>query len=331
MTAAETPSIRPSIIGTGSQVPQKILGNDEIAARLGVNSDWILKRCGIRERRVLAPGETTTSLALQAAEKALASAGRRAGEIDLIVVATATPDHAFPSTACLVQRGLGVKGCPAFDVQATCAGFVYALSVVEGMFQVGNSRLALVIGADRLTDLIDWNDPNTAFLFGDGAGAAVIEAAAEPQGGRLGRVLLGADGSQAPNLQARPHKQQKIGDVEAHPAIRLDGSVVFKQAVRVLSNLVESLLRQEGLTAADLDWVLPHQANRRIFNAIAEGTGLPIERFLSTIDIYGNTSTASIPLTLDHSLRQGTLKPGDKALMLGFGSGFTWGGALVHF
>ena len=323
--------MRASIIGTGSQVPQKILGNDEVAARLGVTSDWIYRRCGIRERRVLAAGETTTSLALQAAKKALASAARRADEIDLIIVATATPDHAFPSTACLVQRGLGSKGCPAFDVQATCAGFVYALSIVEGMFSAGSARLALVIGADRVTDLIDWNDPNTAFLFGDGAGAAVVEAAAEPSRGRLGRVLLGADGSQAPNLQARPHKQQKIGDTEAHPAIRLDGSVVFKQAVRVLSNLVASLLEQEGLTAADLDWVLPHQANERIFNAIAQGTGLPIKRFLSTIDIYGNTSTASIPLTLDHSWRQGTLKPGDKTLILGFGSGFTWGGALLHF
>ena len=331
MTAAKAPSTRASIIGTGSQVPQKILGNDEIASRLGVTPDWIYQRCGIRERRVLAPGETTASLALQAAEKALASAARRPGEIDLIIVATATPDHAFPSTACLVQRGLGIKGCPAFDVQATCAGFVYALAVVEGMFQSGSAHLALVLGADRMTDLIDWNDPNTAFLFGDGAGAAIIESAAEPLRGRLGRVLLGADGSQAPNIQARPHKQQKIGNTEAHPAIRLDGSVVFKQAVRVLSSLVESLLKQEGLTATDLNWILPHQANERIFNAIAQGTGLPIERFLSTIDIYGNTSTASIPLTLDHSLRQGNIKPGDKVLMLGFGSGFTWGGALVHF
>ena len=331
MTTLKTLSIQASIIGTGSQVPQKILGNDEVAARLGVTSNWIYQRCGIRERRVLAPGETTASLALQAAEKALASAARRPSEIDLIIVATATPDHAFPSTACLVQRGLGIKGCPAFDVQATCAGFVYALSVVEGMFQAGSARLALVIGADRVTDLIDWNDPNTAFLFGDGAGAAVVEAAAAPSRGRLGRVLLGADGSQASNLQARPHKQQKIGDTEGHPAIRLDGSVVFKQAVRVLSNLVGALLEQEGLTAADLNWVLPHQANKRIFNAIAQGTGLPIERFLSTIDIYGNTSTASLPLTLDHSLRQGTAKAGDKALMLGFGSGFTWGGVLVHF
>ena len=332
MTAAETPSVQCSIIGTGSQVPLKVLGNDEIADRLGVTSDWIHQRCGIRERRVIAPGETTTSLALQAAEKALASAECRPGEIDLILVATATPDHAFPSTACLVQRELGIRGCPAFDIQATCAGFVYALSVVEGMFQAGSAHLALVIGADRVTDLIDWNDPNTAFLFGDGAGAAVIEASAEPlRGSRLGRVLLGADGSQAPNLQARPYRQQKIGDTESHPAIRLDGSVVFKQAVRVLSDLTASLLKQEGLTADDLDWVLPHQANKRIFKAIAEGIGLPIEHFLSTIEIYGNTSTASIPLTLDHSLRQGTVKPGDKALMIGFGSGFTWGGALVHF
>ena len=262
MTTVKTLSIQASIIGTGSQVPQKILGNDEVAARLGVTSNWIYQRCGIRERRVLAPGETTATLALQAAEKALASATRRPSEIDLIIVATATPDHPFPSTACLVQRGLGIKGCPAFDVQATCAGFIYALSIVEGMFQAGSARLALVIGADRVTDLIDWNDPNTAFLFGDGAGAAVIEAAAAPSRGRLGRVLLGSDGSRAQNLQARPYKQQKIGDTEGHPAIRLDGSVVFKQAVRVLSNLVEALLEQEGLTVADLNWVLPASSQR---------------------------------------------------------------------
>ena len=314
------------IIGTGSHLPARVLTNAELEAQIETTSEWILERTGIRERHIAAEGELTSDLAQQAAEKAIEAAGIDAGEIDLIVVATTTPDRVFPGTACVLQAKLGItNGCPAFDVQAVCSGFVYAVSVADQFIRSGQVRTALVVGAETLSRITDWTDRGNCILWGDGAGAVVLRASDEP--GILA-THLHADGRYQDLLFVDGGVSLKK---EGACYMRMSGNAVFKMAVNTLDAIVDETLQANGLNKTDIDWLVPHQANIRIIQATAKKLGMSMERVVVTVDRHGNTSAASIPLALDTAVREGKIKVGETVLMEAFGGGFTWGSVLVRF
>jgi len=321
------------LVGTGSTLPPRIVSNDDLAADLAtrgvVTSDeWIVTRTGIRQRHISEPGTRTSTLAIEAARRALADAGVAADEVDLIIVATSTPDYLLPSTACLVQAALKVKNGAAFDVQAACSGFAYALATADSFIRAQRARCALVVGAEVFSNILDWHDRSTCVLFGDGAGAVVLKASTEP--GILA-ARLHADGSLAHILGARGHvaQGQAIGD----PFLRMDGQAVFKQAVTVLEKSAREVCQEAGLSVAELDWLIPHQANVRIINMLGKKLGVDPARVVVTVDRHANTSAASVPLALDAARRDGRVGgggSGQHVLMQGVGGGFTWGSILVR-
>ena len=317
------------ITGTGSFLPPLRLTNDDLAARLArdgieTSDQWIVERTGIKARHFVEGDIACSDLAVQAARQALDAAGCAAADIDLIIVATSTPDMVFPSTACIVQQKLGVHGCPAFDVQAVCSGFVYALTLADSLIRTGAARKALVIGAEVFSRILDFKDRGTCVLFGDGAGAVVLEASDTP--GILATELH-ADGRHVGILCVPGHVAG--GAVIGDPVLKMDGPAVFKMAVTVLYDVAQSVLAKAGMTHADVDWLIPHQANIRILQSTAKRLKLPLEKVIVTVDQHGNTSAASIPLALDASVRSGKIAPGDTVLLEGVGGGFTWGAVLL--
>ncbi|MEK8045044.1 beta-ketoacyl-ACP synthase III [Ideonella margarita] len=317
------------ITGTGSKLPERRVTNAELAAQLAergleTSDEWIVERTGIRARHFAAPDVTSSDLGTEAARQALAAAGCEPGAIDLIIVATSTPDMVFPSTATMVQHKLGIAGCPAFDVQAVCSGFVYALTVADAMIRAGSATKALVIGAEVFSRILDFNDRTTCVLFGDGAGAVVLEASDEP--GILA-TKLHADGRHRDILCVPGHVSG--GEVIGLPLLKMDGQAVFKLAVGVLDEVAREVLDAAGRTPADIDWLVPHQANIRIMQGTARKLKLPAERVVVTVDQHGNTSAASIPLALDHAVRGGQIQRGDTVMLEGVGGGFTWGAVLL--
>ena len=325
-----SPTLRHSrITGTGSFLPPNRLTNDALAAQLAADGietsdQWIVERTGIRARHFAAPDVTSSDLAVEAARHALAAADVDAANIDLIIVATSTPDMVFPSTACLVQRKLGVAGCAAFDVQAVCSGFVYALTVADSMIRTGSASKALVIGAEVFSRILDFKDRGTCVLFGDGAGAVVLEASATP--GILASELH-ADGRHVEILCVPGNVSG--GQVLGDPLLKMDGPAVFKLAVGMLYDVAKSVLKKAGRSDADIDWLIPHQANIRILLSTAKRLKLPLDKLIVTVDQHGNTSAASIPLALDESVRSGKIVRGDTVLLEGVGGGFTWGAVLL--
>lgn len=315
------------VIGTGSYLPGKPVSNDDLAARgIDTNDEWIVTRTGIRSRHLAEAGTTSSELGLIAARRALEMAGVAAADLDLIVVATSTPDFIFPSTACIIQGKLGNKGAAAFDVQAVCAGFTYALGIAEKFIVSGSHKKALVIGAEVFSRILDWNDRGTCVLFGDGAGAVVLEAAETPG---IMATAMHADGSQFGILNVPG--QVCGGQVTGDPFLRMDGQAVFKFAVRVLADIAEEVCAKAGMSTADLDWLIPHQANIRIIEATGKKLGVPREKVIVSVDRHGNTSAASVPLALDEAVRDGRIQRGQKVLVEGVGGGFTWGAALLEF
>ena len=317
------------VTGTGSYLPPRRLTNDDLARQLAekgieTSDEWIVERTGIKARHFAAPEVCSSDLALQAARPALAAAGLDASQIDLIVVATSTPDMVFPSTACLLQHKLGAEGGAAFDVQAVCSGFVYALSVADAMIQTGAANKALVVGAEVFSRILDFNDRTTCVLFGDGAGAVVLEASETP--GILASDLH-ADGKHAGILCVPGHVSG--GQVLGDPLLKMDGQAVFKLAVGVLEKSARAVLDKAGMQETDIDWLIPHQANIRIMQGTARKLHLPPEKLVVTVHDHGNTSAASIPLALDHAVRAGQVKPGQTLLLEGVGGGFTWGAVLL--
>ena len=319
------------ITGTGSYLPPKRVTNEELAAELAqrgieTSDQWIIERTGIRARHFAAPEVTSSDLAAAAARQALEAAGRKAEEIDLILVATSTPDMIFPSAACLVQQKLGIQGCPAFDVQAVCSGFVYALTVADSMIRTGAASKALVIGAEVFSRILDFNDRTTCVLFGDGAGAVVLEASDQP--GILANELH-ADGRHV-DILCTPGTVSG-GKVLGDPLLKMDGQAVFKLAVGVLDQVARGVLAKAGRQESDIDWLIPHQANIRIMQSTAKKLKLPLDKLIVTVDEHGNTSAASFPLALDHAVRGGKVRKGDTVMLEGVGGGFTWGAVLLDF
>ena len=319
------------IVATGSALPERVVTNDELARELAgrgieTSDEWIVARTGIRQRYIAEPGVGSAELGARAAQTALRSAGLAVDSVDLIVVATSTPDQIFPSCACLIQARLGHPGCAAFDVQAVCSGFVYALAVAESMIVAGKHRRALVVGTEVFSRILDWNDRSTCVLFGDGAGAVVIEASDHPG---IVASELRADGSQAGILCAAGRISH--GAIEGTPYLAMDGQAVFKLAVSALGASALDVLAQAQVKTAELDWFIPHQANIRIMNAIARRLGLPDSKVVATVDRHGNTSAASVPLALDVAVRDGRIRAGDLVMLQGVGGGFTWGSVLLRW
>ena len=319
------------ITGTGSFLPPRRVTNADLAAQLAANGvettdEWIVDRTGIRARHFAAPDVTSSDLGTEAARRALQAAGLQAGDIDLIIVATSTPDMVFPSAACILQNKLGISGCPAFDVQAVCSGFVYALTVADAMIKTGAASKALVIGAEVFSRILDFSDRTTCVLFGDGAGAVVLEASATP--GILASDLH-ADGRYAGILCVPGNVSG--GNILGNPLLKMDGQAVFKLAVGVLESAARATLGKAGLTEADIDWLIPHQANIRIMQSTARKLKIPFEKVIVTVDEHGNTSAASIPLALDNAVRGGKVKKDDILMLEGVGGGFTWGAVLLKY
>jgi 3-oxoacyl-[acyl-carrier-protein] synthase-3 len=312
------------IVGTGSYLPTRVMTNHEFAARLDTSDAWIRERTGIVQRHIAEKSQTSSDLALQAAQRALDTAGIAAAAIDLIVVATSTPDYVFPSTACLLQAKLGVKGSAAFDVQAVCSGFVYGLATADALIRTGTYKRALVIGAEVFSRILDWNDRGTCVLFGDGAGAVVLAADSQPG---VHASILRADGSHAGILSVPGNVSG--GAILGTPFLKMDGQAVFKFAVRVLEESARETVAAAKMSLEDVDWLIPHQANVRILEATARKLGLARERLVVTVDHHGNTSAASVPLALDEYVRAGKIRAGQRVLMQGVGGGFTWGSSLV--
>jgi 3-oxoacyl-[acyl-carrier-protein] synthase-3 len=314
------------IIGTGGYLPPKVLTNHDVARMVDTSDDWIVSRTGIRQRHIAGDGQVASDLALEASRKALAAAGIQADQLSLILVATTTPDMVFPSTACILQAKLGAGGCPAFDVQAVCSGFVYALATANLFVRAGGCRYALVVGAEVYSRILDWTDRSTCVLFGDGAAAVVVTASEQP--GILG-AKLHADGSYA-NILCVPG-QVSGGSVRGKAFVTMEGNAVFKFAVRVLVDVVEETLSAHGLDRKALDWLIPHQANLRIIEATARKLELPMEKVIVTVDRHANTSAASIPLALDEAVRDGRIRGGQHVLLEAVGGGFTWGAVLMRW
>jgi 3-oxoacyl-[acyl-carrier-protein] synthase-3 len=315
------------LIGTGSYLPGNPVTNDDLAARgIDTSDEWITTRTGIRSRYLAEPGTTSSQLGLEAARRALEMAGVEATDLDLIIVATSTPDFIFPSTACLIQGALGNKGAAAFDVQAVCSGFTYAMGIADKFIQSGSHKRALVIGAEVFSRILDWSDRGTCVLFGDGAGAVVLEASEKP--GILSTALH-ADGSMSGILNVPG--QVCAGQVTGDPFLRMDGQAVFKFAVRVLTEVAEEVCQIAGISTAEVDWLIPHQANIRIIEATGKRLGIAKDKVIVTVDRHGNTSAASVPLALDEAVRDGRIQRGQKVLLEGVGGGFAWGAALLEF
>ena len=318
------------IAGTGSYLPDNVVTNDDLAQRVDTSDEWIRSRTGIRQRHIAAEGQTTGDLAYEAALRAMAAAGVTADDLDMIVVGTTTPDLVFPSTACLVQARLGAIGCPAFDVNAACSGFLFALSVADKFIRCGDARTVLVIGAETLSRILDWSDRTTSVLFGDGAGAVILKADAET--GILS-THLHADGSKK-ELLWNP-AGVSVGFDKDKPnggsQIQMKGNDVFKYAVKALDSVVDETLQAHGLTQHDIDWLIPHQANLRIIEATAKRLELSMDRVVVTVDKHGNTSAASVPMALDEAVRSGRVQRGQLLLLEAFGGGFTWGSALIRY
>ncbi len=315
------------IIGTGSYLPAKVLTNFDLEKIVETSHDWIFSRSGIVERHVAADNELTSDLALQASLRAIEAAGISADEIDLVIVATTSPDQIFPSTACILQDKLGIRNCgAAFDMQAVCGGFVYALNTADLYIRGGQARTALVVGAEVLSRMLDWNDRTTCVLFGDGAGAVVLRASDTPG---IVASKLHADGSHRGMLKADGNVRN--GAVQGDPFIKMDGKAVFKFAVKVLSEVVEEVLEENNLQGSDIAWLVPHQANIRIMEATAKKLGLSMDNVIVTVATHGNTSAASIPLALDVAVRDGRIKAGQNILLEAVGGGFTWGAVLIKW
>jgi 3-oxoacyl-[acyl-carrier-protein] synthase-3 len=314
------------ITGTGGYLPDKVVTNKDLEALVETNDEWIVSRTGIRERHIAADGQYTSDLALEASRRALAAAGRSPADVDLIILATSTPDMVFPSSACLLQAKLGVTRGAAFDVQAVCSGFAYALGTADLFVRSGQYRCALVIGAEVFSRILDWKDRGTCVLFGDGAGAVVLEASDTP--GILSSELH-ADGRHAGILNVPGHVSG--GNVLGDPTLKMDGGAVFKIAVRVLEESARSILARHGMSVADLDAYIAHQANVRIISHVARKLGLPDSKCIVTVDRHANTSAASVPLALDVAVRDGRIKPGANVLLQGVGGGFTWGSVLLKY
>jgi 3-oxoacyl-[acyl-carrier-protein] synthase-3 len=322
--------VRSVALGCGSYLPERIVTNQELAATVETSDEWIVQRTGIRQRHIAAEGEVTSDLAIQAARAALANAHVDAQSIDLIVLATSTPDNTFPASAVSVQAGLGITRGAAFDMQAVCSGFVYALAVTDGMLRTGAYTRALVIGAETFSRILDWSDRTTCVLFGDGAGAVVLEAQQQP-GSREDRGILTthlrSDGRHKTKLyvDGGPSSTKTVGH------LRMEGRAVFKHAVAMITDVIEDAFRATGYTAADIDWFVPHQANKRIIDDSAQRLGIAPEKVVTTVHQHGNTSAASIPLALNTAIKDGRIKKGDLVLFEAMGGGFTWGSALVRW
>lgn len=324
-------SLYTRIAGTGSYLPEKRVSNEALAQDLATrnietSNEWIVERTGICARHIAAKEQSTSDLATQAAQSALVQAKKQPSEVDLIIVATSTPDMTFPSTATIVQQKLGIKGCPAFDVQAVCTGFIYALSIADAMIRTGSYKCALVIGADTFSKILDFNDRGTCVLFGDGAGAVVVEPSDVP--GILATDLK-SDGSFLNVLYAEGRISH--GEIVGHPYLKMNGPAVYKLAVHVLQEAANAVLNKAGKTYADLDWLIPHQANLRIMHSTASKLHLPLDRLIVTVNEHGNTSAASVPLALDSAVRSGKVQRGDTLLLEGVGGGFTWGAVLLDY
>lgn len=322
-------TLRAVVKGTGAALPAKVVTNAELAERVDTSDEWIVERTGIRTRHIAADGETTATLATQAARRALEAAGLPAQDIGLIVLATATPDQTFPATATIVQAALGIDDCIAFDVAAVCSGFLYALSVADSMLRGGGAKHAIVIGAETFSRILDWEDRGTCVLFGDGAGAVVLSAEDQPEQGGAGILAtkLHADGrhNQLLYVDGGPSTTGTVGK------LRMKGQEVFRHAVVNLAQVMREVLGEAGLTTEEVDWVVPHQANRRILDATARKLGLPAEKVIVTVDQHANTSAASVPLALDVAVRDGRIKPGDLLVLEAMGGGFTWGAAALRY
>jgi 3-oxoacyl-[acyl-carrier-protein] synthase III len=316
---------RSVVLGVGSALPKRKVTNEELAKQVDTSDEWIVERTGIRNRYIAGEGETTASLAADAAREALQNSGLEAADVDLIVLATATPDQTFPSSATKVQAALGISDCIAFDVHAVCTGFLYALSVADSMLRSGNANKALVIGAETFSRILDWEDRATCVLFGDGAGALVLSAE-ESESGVLA-TKLHADGRHNDLLfvDGGPSTTGTVGK------LRMKGREVFRHAVVNLAGVLNEVLEDAGLTAADVDWVVPHQANARILDATARKLGLPAEKVVVTVDQHANTSAASVPLAFDAAVRDGRIKRGDIVVLEAMGGGFTWGAAALRY
>jgi len=323
--------IRSVIRGSGSALPKRRVTNAELAETVDTTDDWIVERTGIRQRYIAGEDETTSTLATDAARKALASAGISADSIDLIILATATPDNTFPASATKVQHALGCRGCMAFDVQAVCSGFLYAMATADSLLKTGMATRALVIGAETFTRILDWEDRTTCVLFGDGAGAMVLEAADGAAGatGDLPGIIssrLHADGAQHDLLyvDGGPSTTQTVGH------LRMRGREVFRHAVVNLAEVLGEVIEDAGISPTDIDWIVPHQANARILDATARKLGLPMEKVVVTVDQHANTSAASVPLAFDTAMQDGRIKPGDLVMFEAMGGGFTWGASLAR-
>ena len=324
-------SLYSRITGTGSYLPPRKLSNADLVAELAAkgletSDDWIVERTGIRARHFVADGVFSSDLAFEAAKNALQAANRTAQDVDLIIVATSTPDMVFPSTACILQNKLGANGGIAFDLQAVCTGFVYALSVADSMIKTGAAKCALVVGSEVFSRILDFKDRTTCVLFGDGAGAVVLEASDTP--GILASDLH-ADGKHVGILCVPGHVSG--GAISGDPVLKMDGQAVFKLAVGVLEDAARAALTKAGKTEKDIDWMIPHQANIRIMQSTAKKLKLPMDKVIVTVDQHGNTSAASIPLALDYGVRHGKIKPGQTLLLEGVGGGFTWGAVILNF
>ena len=322
-------TVRSQVAGCGAYLPERVVTNQELASRLDTSDEWIRQRTGIGERRLAAPGELTSDLAVRAADRALSSAGMSGSDLDLLVLATATPDHTFPATAAKVQARLGMRRGAAFDVQAVCAGFIFALSVADNAVRLGQARTALVVGAETFSRILDWEDRSTCVLFGDGAGAVVLRAIPAAESG--GRFILS-------NHLHSDGRQYDILYVDGGPSstrgtgfLRMEGREVFRQAVHRLSAVVDEALAANGLIATDVDWLVPHQANSRIIDGMGRKLGLPEDKIVVTIERHANTSAASIPLALETAVADGRIKPGHLVLMEALGGGLSWGASLVRW
>jgi len=317
------------ITGTGSYLPEQILTNADLEEMVDTSDDWIRSRTGIEKRHVARNDETTCDLAEKASRAAMEAAEKNKDDVDLIIVATTTPDLIFPSTACLLQQRLGIRGCPAFDIQAVCTGFVYALHVADLFIKTGNSKCALIVGSETMTRIVDWKDRNTCVLFGDGAGAVILEESKRP--GILS-THIHADGAHQELLSVPAGISSDYNLVKSDKAfIKMQGNEVFKVAVNTLGSIVDETLRSNSMSSSEIDWLVPHQANTRIISAMAKKLDMPMDRVVVTVDKHGNTSAASIPLALDVAIQDGRIKENDTLLLPAFGGGFTWGSVLLKY